>query len=61
MGVEARKIKLDVYLNGEFVGSYNGKKETAEALGISEKTIYNRLHGKYSSRSGYTFVQKVVS
>ena len=61
VGIEAKKIKIDAYYNGEYIGSYNGKKETAEKLGISEKTVYNRLHGRFSSRSGYTFVQKVVS
>lgn len=60
MGIEARKIKLDAYYDGKYVGSYNGKKEAADRLGISEKTVYNRLHGKFSSRSGYTFVEKVV-
>ncbi len=60
IGVEARKIKLDVFFRGEHIGSYNGKEECAKALGISQKTIYNRLHNRYSSRSGYTFVQKVV-
>ena len=59
-GVEARKIKIDAYYQGEYVGSFNGKKETAEQLGVSEKTIYNRLHDRFSSRSGYTFVEKVV-
>ena len=61
IGIEARKIKIDAYYNGEYIGSYNGKQETAQKLGISEKTVYNRLHGRFSSRSGYTFVQKVVS
>jgi hypothetical protein len=61
IGIEARKIKIDAYYNGEYIGSYNGKQETAEKLGISEKTVYNRLHGRFSSRSGYTFVQRVVN
>lgn len=60
LGIEARKIKLDAYYNGEYIGSYNGKKEAADSLGISEKTVYNRLHGRFTSRSGYTFVKKVV-
>lgn len=60
MGVEAKKIKIDAYYNGEYVGSYNSKKETAEKLGVNEKTVYNRLHGRFSSRSGYTFVQRAV-
>jgi hypothetical protein len=59
-GIEARKIKIDAFFNGEYIGSYDGKCETAKRLGISEKTVYNRLHGKFSSRSGYTFVEKVV-
>jgi hypothetical protein len=60
LGIEASKIKIDAYYNGEFIGTFNGKKETAEQLGISEKTVYNRLHGRFSSRSGYTFVEKAV-
>lgn len=61
MGIEARKMKIDAYLNGEYIGSYNSKKEAAEKLHINEKTVYNRLHNRFSSKSGYTFVQKVVS
>lgn len=61
MGIEAKKLKIDAYYNGEFIGSFNGKKEMADKLGISEKTVYNRLHGRFSSRSGYTFVQRAVS
>jgi hypothetical protein len=60
VGIEARKIKIDAYYNGEYIGSFNGKKETADRLGISEKTVYNRLHGRFTSRSGYTFAEKVV-
>lgn len=60
MGTEARSIKIDAYLNGVFVGSYGSKKETAEKLGVSEKTVYNRLHDRFTTRSGYTFVKKVV-
>jgi hypothetical protein len=60
MGCEARKIKIDAYYNGEYVGSYNGKAETAKQLGISEKTVYNRLHGKFAPRNGYTFVKRAV-
>lgn len=58
MGIEAKKIKLDAYFNGVYVGSFNGKKEAAKKLNISEKTIYNRLHGRFSSRTGYSFVVK---
>ena len=61
MGCEARKIKIDAYYNGEYIGSFNGKQETAKQLGISEKTVYNRLHGRFTTRSGYTFVQRAVS
>lgn len=55
IGVESRKIKIDVYYNGEYVCAYNSKKETAKNLNISEKTVYNRLHNRFSTRSGYTF------
>lgn len=60
LGKEARRIKVDAYYNGEYVGSFDSKKDVAEKLGVSEKTVYNRLHNKYSSRSGYTFVQRAV-
>lgn len=58
MSFDAVCLKIDAFYNGEYIGSYNSKKETAEALGISEKTIYNRLHNRFNSRSGYTFVLK---
>lgn len=61
LGIEAKKLNIDAYYNGVFIGSFNGKKEAAEKLHISEKTVYNRLHGRYTTRSGYTFVKKVVS
>ena len=61
MGIEARKLKIDAYYNGKYIGSFDSKKETAEQLGISEKTVYNRLHGRFTTRNGYTFVQKAVS
>lgn len=60
MGVEACKIKIDAYYNGEYIGSFNGKAEAAKQLGISEKTIYNRLNGKFNSRSGYSFKRRAV-
>lgn len=60
LGVEAHKVKVDAFYNGEYIGSYNSKKEAADHLGVSEKTIYNRLHGKFTSRSGYMFAEKVV-
>ena len=58
MGVEARRIKIDAYFNGEYIGSFDSKKETAEKLGVSEKTIYNRLNNHFSTRSGYFFVKR---
>lgn len=61
MGVEAKKKKIDAYFNGVYIGSFDSKKETAEKLGVSEKTIYNRLHNRFSTRSGYFFAEKVVS
>lgn len=60
MGVEAKKIRINAYLNGKYIGSFDSKKETAKKLGVSEKTIYNRLHNRFNSRSGYLFEQKVV-
>ncbi|MCI1958982.1 MAG: NUMOD4 motif-containing HNH endonuclease [Clostridia bacterium] len=46
------------YKNGEFIGEYKGKESCAKEIGISPKTIYNRLNGRYTSRSGYTFELK---
>lgn len=60
LGVETRRIKIDAFYNGKYIGSYESKKEAAEKTGVSEKTIYNRLHGNFSSRSGYSFAEKVV-
>lgn len=53
--------RLDVYRNGEYIGRFVGKAETAKRLGINEKTIYNALHGM-TNRSGYVFsiVEEVV-
>ena len=55
LGADAIRIKIEVFKDGVFVGTFDGKANCAEELGISEKTIYNRLNGKFSSRSGYTF------
>lgn len=60
LGCEARRIKIEAYYNGEYVGCFNGKAEAAKQLGISEKTVYNRLHCRFTPRSGYTFVQRAV-
>lgn len=54
-GAQAIRKKLNVYKDGVFIGTFIGKFEVAKHLGISEKTVYNRLNGRFSSRSGYTF------
>lgn len=54
--LESICLKIDAFFNGEYIGSFNSKKEAAKTLNISEKTIYNRLHNKFNSRTGYTFV-----
>ncbi len=53
--------RIDVYKNGEYIGRFVGKAETAKLLGINEKTIYNSLRGT-KNRSGYSFsiVEEVV-
>lgn len=51
---DALRKRIDVYQNGEYVGRFIGKAETAKKLGISEKTIYNSLHGM-TNRNGYAF------
>lgn len=43
-----------VHKDGVFVGRYSSKVETAQALGIDAKTIYNGLYGM-KNRKGYTF------
>lgn len=55
LSLESVCLKIDAFFNGEFLGSFNSKKETAQALNISEKTIYNRLHNRFNSKTGYTF------
>ena len=55
LGAKATRMVIDVYLHGEFVGRFYGKKETADILGKSEKTIYNCLHEDRATRDGYTF------
>lgn len=51
---DASRKKIDVYRNGEYIGRFVGKAEAAKQLGISEKTIYNSLHGM-TNRNGYAF------
>ena len=55
LGAKATRMVIDVYLHGEFVGRFYGKKETADILGKSEKTIYNCLNEDRATRDGYTF------
>lgn len=51
---EANGIRICVYKGNSLIGKYNSKREVAQALGISEKTVYNDLHGM-TSRHGYVF------
>ena len=46
---------IAVYKDGILIGKYASKVETAKALGIDAKTVYNGLHGM-KNRQGYTFV-----
>ncbi len=48
---------IDVFKDGEYLGRFIGKEKVAQAFGISAKTIYNRLNNRFSSRSGYDFVE----
>jgi len=55
LGAKAVRMVIDVYLHGEFVGRFYGKKETADALEKSQKTIYNCINENRATRDGYTF------
>ena len=57
-GAAAMELEIAAYKNGRYIGRFVGKKKCADALGVSEKTVYNRINGRFSSRSGYDF--KVV-
>jgi len=54
-----RNKKIAVFYKGEYIKTYNSKKDVAQDLNISEKTIYNRLNNKFSSVSGYDFKEVV--
>lgn len=54
-GTKKKKLKINAFLNGELIGRFESKKEAAEKLNISPKTIYNRLHNRFRSKTGYTF------
>lgn len=47
--------QICVYKNGECLGVFKGKKAISEAFGISEKTVYNTIHGM-TNRKGFKFV-----
>lgn len=55
LGVQKTRKQIIAYKNGIKVGVFKSKKDCALKLGISEKTIYNRLVGNYSSRTGFDF------
>lgn len=48
-------MKIRVTQNGIHLGDFYGKEFCAKQLGISPKTIYNGINGKYKSRQGYEF------
>lgn len=56
---ENRKKLIDVYKDREYIGRFKGKRAVAQALKISEKTVYNGLKG-VPNRKGYTFFYAVV-
>ena len=47
--------KYNVYKNGKYIGSYMGREQTALALGIDKKTIYNSIRNNKPTRKGYSF------
>lgn len=51
---EANRIILDVWQNDKYLGRFKGKQDTADKLGINQKTIYNALRGM-PNRKGYAF------
>lgn len=53
-----RQVNLkmySVYLDGNLVGQYKGRKAAAEAAGCTEKTIYRCIRENRKTRTGYYF------
>ena len=50
----ANKKPIRAYKDGVIIGTFDSKTETAEALGINIKSVYNALHGM-KNRNGYEF------
>lgn len=55
LGAEKHSIHIAAYKNNVFIGKFDSITECARYLGISVKTIYNRLNNNFSSRTGYEF------
>ena len=51
----AKENTMHAYKNGELFGKYNSMVEAANECGVDEKTVWNRLHNRYSSNSCWDF------
>lgn len=53
-------VAVEAYFNEKYVGTYKSKETASKATGVSVKTIYNRLHGRFSNRNGWDFKEVVI-
>lgn len=52
-------VIVDVYYDGEYKGRFSTKSKAAEYAKVSVKTVYNRLHNRFTKRSGWDFKEVV--
>lgn len=52
-------VSVEAYYKGEYIDTYKSIAEAARELEIDAKTVWNRIHNKYSSRSGWDFKEVV--
>lgn len=55
LGVAKRQMKLQVFKDGNYVGTYESQDSAAKSLNIDRKTIYNAMHSSMKNAKGYTF------
>lgn len=55
LGADKTKQRIQVYKDNVYIATYDSQEETAKALNINQRTLYNTLKGKYNNRQGYTF------
>lgn len=55
-GTETVKKKIKVYLNGDYLNTYESMIEASKKLNINKKTIYNSVNKNMNNRKGYSFI-----